>query len=101
MTTTHSSSPVAKRHAQAGQWRTPAATFPHPLTFELDGDSVTIIVTKEKLSTRTRKKKYHRYYLVMQRSRFCGCQGVSVLTHAARKVRFPASICKSERLIAD
>ena len=38
MTTTHSSSPVAKRHAQAGQWRTPAATFPHPLTFELDGD---------------------------------------------------------------
>ena len=64
MATTHPNSPVAKRHARAGQWRTPAAIFPHPLTLELDGESVTIIVTKEKLSTRTRKKKY-RYYLMV------------------------------------
>ena len=98
--TTHSSSPVAKRHAQAGQWRTPAATFPHPLTFELDGDSVITIVTKEKLSTRTRKKKYRHY--LMQKSRFCGCQGACVCVDARREKGSISGfhmLFKSERLI--
>ena len=58
MATTHPRSPAAKRAALDGQWRTPASTFPHPHTVSLEGEDVTIIVTNEQLSTRTRKKKY-------------------------------------------
>ena len=58
MATMHSPTRGKACAARAGQWRTPAVTFPHPHTVSLDGEDVTIIVTNEQLSTRTRKKKY-------------------------------------------